>query len=70
MIRFLELAWLAIACVSALMGIYQTVTAGFQQGLWFFIFTFVASIMYSIRRNQRIKIDNNKNDNRDDSGQS
>jgi hypothetical protein len=54
MLRVLEISWLSIALVSIGFGVYQTIVEGFNEGIWFFIFTAVAGMMYSIRRKQRI----------------
>ena len=53
-LRILELSWLAIAVISMLIGAYVYNTQGFGEAKWFFIFTLVAGIMYSVRRKQRI----------------
>lgn len=55
MLRILELAWLAIAICAALLAIYQSYAIGLNNSWYFFIFTFVAVVMYTIRRRQRIK---------------
>ncbi len=54
MLRILEIAWLSIAVISMGFGAFKTITEGFNEGIWFFIFTAVAGMMYSIRRKQRI----------------
>jgi uncharacterized membrane protein len=60
MLRVLELAWLVIALGSLTFGIWKTSTEGFNEGVWFFIFTLIAAIMYTIRRRQRISFDRQK----------
>ena len=60
MLRILEIAWLVIAIGSLFFGIWKTMEDGFSEGVWFFIFTLIASIMYTIRRRQRISFDKEK----------
>jgi len=54
MIRALEIFWLIVVIVSILIGVYETIGNGFGESYIFFIITFVAGIMYSLRRWQRI----------------
>lgn len=60
MLRILEIAWLVIAIGSLIFGAWKTAEAGFGEGVWFFVFTLIASIMYTIRRKQRIAYDKQK----------
>lgn len=55
MLRILELAWLVIAILAAIIAVYQSKVLGLENSWYFFIFTFVAAVMYTIRRRQRIK---------------
>lgn len=60
MLRVLEIAWLVIAIGSLVFGAWKTADEGFSEGVWFFIFTLIAAIMYTIRRRQRISFDRQK----------
>ncbi len=56
-IRILEMAWLVIAIAGAVIGTYKFSSEGWDQAVYFYIFTIVASIFYYIRRRQRIKME-------------
>lgn len=56
-IRILEITWLCIAIAGVLIGSYKFYTEGWDEALYFFIFTFVAAIFYYIRRRQRIRME-------------
>ncbi|MBA3899452.1 MAG: hypothetical protein H0X62_04450 [Bacteroidetes bacterium] len=56
-IRFLEITWLCIAIAGVAIGIYKFYTIGWDEAMYFFIFTFVAAIFYYIRRRQRIRME-------------
>ncbi len=60
MLRVLEIAWLIIAIGSLIFGAWKTAEDGFNEGVWFFIFTLIAAIMYTIRRRQRISFTRQK----------
>ncbi len=53
MLRFLEIAWLAIAFLTFIIGIWQIFTEGFPAASFMFIGTAVATGMFFLRRNQR-----------------
>ncbi|MDQ3192955.1 MAG: hypothetical protein M3Q58_15310 [Bacteroidota bacterium] len=55
-IRILELAWLVIAIAGAVLGTYKFSTEGWDEAVYFYIFTIVAAVFYYIRRRQRIKM--------------
>jgi membrane protein implicated in regulation of membrane protease activity len=57
MIRILEIAWLVITLITAVVAAVQLVQDGIQSALWMFIVSAVAFFMYMIRRKQRIRID-------------
>lgn len=58
-----EKAWLFIGMVCMLLFLFLVFTKGFntQDTLVMLIATFIAGIMYSFRRNSRIKKENNTN---------
>ncbi|MFH1320410.1 MAG: hypothetical protein ABII90_07145 [Bacteroidota bacterium] len=62
MIKVAEILWLIIAILSILAGAYETKIKGIGESYMFFIFTFVAGIMYALRRWKRIKIEKKQND--------
>ena len=57
MLRILEISWLLILLLSVVFGIYRWWMDGFECALWLFIFTFISSIFYVIRRRQRIAME-------------
>jgi hypothetical protein len=62
MLRALEITWLVVAVVSMLLGIYISIAKGFGEGYVFYIFTAIGSLMYYVRRKQRISWGQRKND--------
>jgi len=62
MIRILEIAWLIIGIIAILIGAYETYIKGIEEGYLFFIFAFVASIIYALRRRRRIKMEKEINE--------
>lgn len=56
-IRILELAWLIIAIAGVVFGSYKFAREGWDEAVYFYIFTIVAAIFYYIRRRQRIKME-------------
>ena len=57
MLRILEISWLLILLLSVVFGVYRWWLDGFDSALWLFIFTFISSIFYVIRRRQRIAME-------------
>lgn len=62
-IRFLEIAWIIVGLTTVTIGIYETLTRGFEESYMFFIFAFVAGILYALRRKQRIGMEEDSKDN-------
>jgi hypothetical protein len=62
-IKILEISWLIIAIAGIVMGAYKMSTTGWGDAIYFFIFTVVAGIFYFIRRKQRIKMEQQENEN-------
>jgi len=57
MIRILEIAWLVITVVTTAVAAWQLINEGIQSALWMFIVSAVAFLMYMIRRKQRIRME-------------
>jgi membrane protein implicated in regulation of membrane protease activity len=55
MIRTLELAWLGIAILSAVLSVIQFVIDGWEPALWMLVVCAIALVMFRVRRSQRIK---------------
>ncbi|HEX8516799.1 MAG TPA: hypothetical protein VF868_11405 [Bacteroidia bacterium] len=53
--RYLEIFWLIIGCVGVLLCSYHIVAQDKGNSVFFLIFTFVAGLMYAVRRRHRIK---------------
>lgn len=62
MLRILEISWLLVALIGLSIGIYKTVTEGFIEAVYVFIFTIVALIFYMMRRKQRIAMQQSRED--------
>jgi len=56
-IRFLERVWLVIGLTSLVVGIYETITLGIATSYMFFMFTIIAGILYTLRKRQRIRME-------------
>lgn len=55
-VLFLEIMWLMIAIVSFSIGIYHLFFTGVEDGLFFFLLTFLAIVLYFLRRRQRKRL--------------
>ena len=58
-IRFLELMWLVIAIISAVIGTYHLVMTTLQDALFFYFFSAVAVALFFLRKRQRTKLEDN-----------
>jgi len=58
-IRFLELMWLVIAIVSAIIATYHLLTTTLQDALFFYFFSVMAIALFFLRKRQRIKLKKN-----------
>lgn len=56
-LKFLELAWLAIGVFSLLMGAYIFNTQGFDQAKWFLAGTALAAAFYTWRKRVRKQLE-------------
>jgi hypothetical protein len=56
-IRILEIAWLIIAISGLAIGTFKFYYEGWDEAVFFYIFTLVAAIFYYIRRKQRIRME-------------
>ena len=63
MFRILEIVWLIIGIVGAISSIYSLIRKDYTEATYFLIFTFIAGIMYVVRKRQRKKMSNNNNQN-------
>ncbi len=62
MIRMLEIAWLIIAIVVALIGVYKLYSGFNEEAIVMFIGAAIAGFMFSLRRKQRQKMEYQEND--------
>ena len=60
MFRVLEIVWLVIGCIGAVMCAYAIATHDNQASIYFLVFTLVSGIMYAVRKRQRIKFEANQ----------
>ncbi len=51
--RALEILWIVISALCLIAGVHQTYMEGFSKSYLFFIFSFVAFIMYLLRKEIR-----------------
>ena len=59
MFRILEIVWLIIGIVGICTTIYSIINHNLNEAIYFLIFTFIAGIMYIIRRRNRKKMSGN-----------
>ena len=57
LIKFLEIFWLVIALFSLGFGAYETINVGINHAYIFFVFTFIAGILFMLRKKQRIRME-------------
>lgn len=55
--KILEIIWLVMGCIGAVMCAYNIVTKDNRGALYFLAFTFVSGIMYAVRKRQRKKFE-------------
>lgn len=55
--RFMELFWLVVSLLSAVMALYMLVRAGLREGGIYLLFPFLAGAMYGVRRWVRKKME-------------
>jgi hypothetical protein len=52
--RTREITWLGVFIIGLMMGLYKSMIAEWQDGLWFYIFATVGLIFFFLRRRQRL----------------
>lgn len=52
-LRILEIFWLVIGIAALLVSIYSTLTHKSSQAVYFLVFSFIAGLMYTVRKKQR-----------------
>ncbi|MBL0053491.1 MAG: hypothetical protein IPP29_19345 [Bacteroidetes bacterium] len=52
--RTREITWLGVFIIGLMMGLYKSMIAEWQDGLWFYIFAGVGLIFFFLRRRQRL----------------
>ncbi len=62
MIRILEISWLIIALITAMIAIYQFFVEGWQSAIWMLGVTLIALVMYKVRHRQRIRFEKQDHD--------
>lgn len=62
MIRILEISWMIIAALTAVIAVYQFFVEGWQSAIWMFGVTAIALVMYGIRHKQRIRFEKQDRD--------
>jgi len=67
MLRILEKAWMAVAILTGLVTAYLLVTQQFSESIFMIICSAIASVMYFVRRKQRIRYDVYRNKEQDES---
>ena len=56
MIIFLEKMWLIVAIVCLIMAAYKSVVIGYEDGLYFLLFSLLAAALFLLRRRMRIRM--------------
>lgn len=60
MFRVLEIVWLTIGIIGIVLGAYFIIEGDKSQALYFLVITAVSGLMYSVRRRQRKKQEENQ----------
>ena len=55
--RILEIIWLVMGFIGALMCIYSTIIGDIRGSIYFLVFALASGLMYFVRKRQRIKFD-------------
>ena len=55
MLRILEMSWLALTLISGAITCYQFFATGWISGSWMLCVTLFATVMYRVRRRQRLE---------------
>jgi len=58
-IRFLELMWLVVAIISAIIATYHLFATTLQDALFFYFFAAAACVLFFLRKRQRSKLEEN-----------
>ena len=66
MIRILEVAWFVITLITAIVAGVQLVQDGIQSAVWMFVVSAVAFTMYLVRKKQRIRMEEQTQQQRQD----
>jgi hypothetical protein len=60
MLKTLEISWVLLALLSLGVGIYKWLTEGFIFAIWFFLCAIISTIVWLVRRNQRLRLENKR----------
>ena len=66
MIKILEIAWLVLTILTAVIAAVQLVQDGIQSAVWMFVVSCAAFTMYMVRKKQRIRIDQQQQQHQDE----
>lgn len=58
MIKFLERMWLMVAIVCFVLATYKIFFVTLEDGLYFYMFTILAVVLWLLRRRMRIRMEN------------
>lgn len=58
MIKFLERMWLMVAIVCFVLATYKIIFVTMEDGLYFYMFTVLAVVLWLLRRRMRIRMEN------------
>ena len=60
--RISEIMWLLVAAACLILGTYESSKSGIERNWYLFVFTFIAGIMYAVRKKQRQNAEKNSGD--------
>lgn len=53
LMRISEIMWVLVAIACLILGTYESSRTGIERNWYLFVFTFIAGVMYAVRKKQR-----------------
>jgi hypothetical protein len=57
LMRISEIMWLLVGAVCLILGTYESSKTGIERNWYMFVFTFIAGVMYAVRKKQRQNVE-------------
>jgi hypothetical protein len=60
LMRISEIMWLLVGAACLILGTYESSKTGIERNWYMFVFTFIAGVMYAVRKKQRQNVEKNE----------